>query len=85
MLRRIVAQSVVATRFASRPVSVGLGRPALYAVMRYSTDSKTEADRKAYQAAMDAKHELQRDWDAKELSYEELKPKVLQPRPVDMQ
>ncbi len=33
-------------------------------------------------AALEAKDNLQRDWDAKVLSYDELKPKTQQPSPV---
>lgn len=78
-----MTQSVVVTRSAYRPVSTGLGRPMLQIAMRYSSTADQEA-KQAYQAMMDAKHALQRDWDAKELSYEELKPRVLHPRAVSI-
>lgn len=41
--------------------------------------ARTPADKKAWLKAQD---DLQRDWDAKELTYEELKPKTEQPTPV---
>ncbi|KAI0786021.1 Rhodanese-like protein [Abortiporus biennis] len=43
--------------------------------VRFESDD-AKAQRRA---ALDAKDDLQRDWDAKVLTYEELKPKTLQP------
>ncbi|PSR71291.1 hypothetical protein PHLCEN_2v12805 [Hermanssonia centrifuga] len=51
--------------------------PAMRFVRLESTDAKDPR-----RQLLEARDDLQRDWDAKELSYEELKPKTLQPSPA---
>ncbi|KAI0724343.1 Rhodanese-like protein [Cerioporus squamosus] len=77
MLRLSFARSVAIARTASHArVSVLTPRVALQQV-RYES-SKTPEERKKM---LEARDELQRDWDAKVITYEELKPKTLQPSP----
>lgn len=53
--------------------------PAMRFVRLESTDAKDPR-----RQLLEARDDLQRDWDAKELSYEELKPKTLQPSPASL-
>ncbi|KAJ3552431.1 hypothetical protein NM688_g4155 [Phlebia brevispora] len=72
-----VALLRVATRSSLRPsVSLRATRPA----MRYirSEAPNIPEDRRKF---LEERDDLQRDWDAKEITYEQLKPRTLQPTP----
>ena len=78
MLRLTLARSAALARIASHArVSIVAPRVALQQI-RYES-SKTPEERKKM---LDQRADLQRDWDAKVITYEELKPKTLQPSPV---
>ena len=59
-------------------MSVVVSSPLLQLPTRFESTQAPDPRR----AALEAKDDLQRDWDAKVLSYEELKPKTQQPSPV---
>lgn len=90
MLRNALSRStrtLSRTTLASTPsrFSNVVSRPALLSVRLNSSDSgkapKTP-EQQAKKAALEARDNLQRDWDAKILSYEELLPKTQSPSPV---
>jgi hypothetical protein len=77
MLRTSIIRS--ASVLARPHISHSL-RPLVGQSIRFET-TKTP-DRSAFKAAQELNDNLQRDWDAKELTYEELKPKTSSPTPV---
>ncbi|KAI0757219.1 Rhodanese-like protein [Daedaleopsis nitida] len=77
MLRLTLARSATLAQAAVHTrASIVSTRVALQQV-RYES-SKVPDDKKK---VLEAKNNLQRDWDAKVITYEELKPKTLQPSP----
>ena len=78
MLRVAFSRSVVAARLATSARSPApLSRIALQHIR---WESSTAPDQRKQQ--LEAADELRRDWDAKVITYEELKPKTTQPSPV---
>jgi len=70
------ASALSRSRVALRPSMVqALVQHPCHQTVRTQSSDATDPRR----VALDAKDDLQRDWDAKTLTYEELKPKTLQP------
>lgn len=61
-------------------------QPALWQAVRFETNQGglTPEEEAAKQAGLALKRELQKDWDAQVITYEELKPRTQQPQPVSM-
>lgn len=59
-------------------MSVKVANPLLQLPVRSESTNAQDARK----AALEVKDSLQKDWDAKVLTYEELKPRTLQPSPV---
>ncbi|KAI8995320.1 Rhodanese-like protein [Trametes punicea] len=76
MLRLAVARNAIATRAAIRASPCGAA-PRLALQLRRGFTKVSEERKKA----LEARDNLQRDWDARVITYEELKPKTLQPSP----
>ena len=77
--------SVVARSAALRPLPMLRARqPALWQAIRFETNQSglTPEEEDAKQAGLALKQELQKDWDARVITYEELKPRTQQPQPV---
>ncbi|PPR01174.1 hypothetical protein CVT24_006050 [Panaeolus cyanescens] len=90
MLRNALARSartVSRATLAPSParLSAVISRPALLSVRLNSSDAAAKPpktpEQLAKKAALEARDNLQRDWDAKILSYEELLPKTQSPSP----
>ncbi|KAI9057183.1 Rhodanese-like protein [Trametes sanguinea] len=77
MLRLALARSATAARAATTHIKPGYVSSRLALQIRCESSMSREERQQKYQALNDQ----QRDWDAKEISYEELKPKTLQPSP----
>ncbi|KAL7285685.1 hypothetical protein ACG7TL_000790 [Trametes sanguinea] len=77
MLRLALARSATAARAAVIHVKPGYVSSRLALQVRYESSLSPEERKQRQQARADQ----QRDWDAKEITYEELKPKTLQPSP----
>ncbi|CDO72433.1 hypothetical protein BN946_scf184977.g133 [Trametes cinnabarina] len=77
MFRLAFSRSATAARAAAtyiRPTSLS---PRVSLQLRHESTQASDERKKA----LEARDDLQRDWDAKEITYEELKPKTLQPSP----
>jgi len=72
MLRVAFSRAVAVSRSTGWARSSALPRTSLLRLARYESQD-------ARKQWLDKKDDLQRDWDAKELTYEELKPKTEQP------
>ncbi|TFK88578.1 Rhodanese-like protein [Polyporus arcularius HHB13444] len=77
MLRLTFARTAAVARAASHARTSGITPRVALQQVRYES-SKTPEERKKL---LEVRDDLQRDWDAKVITYEELKPKTLQPSP----
>ncbi len=81
MLRLTFARTAAVARAASHARTSAITPRVVLQQVRYES-SKTPEERKKL---LEVRDDLQRDWDAKVITYEELKPKTLQPSPVSLQ
>lgn len=78
MLRLALSRSVHVARATALPRPALISSRTALQHVRFES-SKVSDERKK---VLEAQNDLQRDWDAKVITYEELKPKTVQPSPV---